>query len=69
MLSAIDALLDCDFKPTRTVLLSVGFDEEGGAAQSNGAGYLAEHILDIYGEDGIELIVSLPFGSILTGFF
>lgn len=58
MLSAIDALLSCDFQPTRTVLVSIGFDEEGGADQSYGARCLAEHILELYGEGGIELIVS-----------
>lgn len=61
ILSAIDALLNCNFKPTRTVLVSIGFDEEGGADQSYGARCLAEHILEIYGEDGIELIVSTYF--------
>jgi Gly-Xaa carboxypeptidase len=62
VLSAIDALLDCNFKPTRTVLVSIGFDEEGGADQSYGARCLAKHILEIYGEDGIELVVSTCFG-------
>ncbi|KAG0647941.1 Carboxypeptidase [Hyphodiscus hymeniophilus] len=56
ILSAIDALIHCDFTPTRTVLVSIGFDEEGGLDQSNGARYLAERILETYGEDGIELI-------------
>jgi Gly-Xaa carboxypeptidase len=58
MLSAIDTLLGDGFKPTRTVVLSVGFDEEGGADQSYGARCLAERILERYGEGGIELIVS-----------
>ena len=58
ILSAIDALLRCKFSPTRTVLISIGFDEEGGADQSYGARFLAQHILKRYGEDGIELIVS-----------
>jgi Gly-Xaa carboxypeptidase len=57
MLSSIDALLDLDFKPYRTVLVSVGFDEEGGADQSYGARCLAEHLLETYGADGIEMIV------------
>lgn len=59
ILSAIDALLCCNFTPTRTVLVSIGFDEEGGADQSYGAKCLAERILKIYGENGIELIVSI----------
>lgn len=58
ILSAIESLLDCDFTPTRTVIVSIGFDEEGGADQSYGARCLAQRILDIYGEDGVELIVS-----------
>jgi Gly-Xaa carboxypeptidase len=61
MLSAIDALLGQDFNPTRTVLVSIGFDEEGGADQSYGAKCLSKHILKIYGEDGIELIVGNCF--------
>ncbi|OAP58229.1 hypothetical protein AYL99_07319 [Fonsecaea erecta] len=56
MLTAIDCLLACDFIPRRTVILSVGFDEEGGAEQSYGARCLAEILLDRYGKDGIEMI-------------
>ncbi len=58
MLTAIDCLLACDFTPNRTVIISVGFDEEGGAEQSYGARCLAETLLVRYGKDGIELIVS-----------
>ena len=57
MLTAIDCLLECGFEPTRTLILSVGFDEEGGAEQSYGARCLAELLLKRYGKDGIELIV------------
>ncbi len=57
-LSAFEALLEADFKPTRTVILSLGFDEEGGAKQSYGSRCLANRLLEIYGEDGIEMIVS-----------
>jgi Gly-Xaa carboxypeptidase len=56
--SAFEALLEADFKPTRTVILSLGFDEEGGAKQSYGARCLADRLLEIYGQDGIEMIVS-----------
>ncbi|KIY00384.1 uncharacterized protein Z520_04069 [Fonsecaea multimorphosa CBS 102226] len=56
MLTAIDCLLACDFTPHRTVILSVGFDEEGGAEQSYGARCLAETLLDRYGKAGIEMI-------------
>ena len=57
MLTAIDCLLACDFTPDRTVIVSVGFDEEGGAEQSYGARCLAEKLLDRYGKDGVEMIV------------
>jgi acetylornithine deacetylase/succinyl-diaminopimelate desuccinylase-like protein len=57
MLTAIDCLLQCDFRPHRTVVISVGFDEEGGAEQSYGARCLAEKLYERYGRDGIELIV------------
>ena len=54
---SIDALLKVDFKPTRTVVVAVGFDEEGGADQSYGAAALAAELLERYGRDGIEMIV------------
>jgi Gly-Xaa carboxypeptidase len=57
MLTAVDCLLACDFTPNRTVIVSVGFDEEGGAEQSYGARCLAETLLERYGKDGIEMIV------------
>ncbi|ETI27772.1 hypothetical protein G647_00221 [Cladophialophora carrionii CBS 160.54] len=56
MLSAIDCLLACDFIPNRTVVVSVGFDEEGGAEQSYGARCLAKTLLDRYGRNGVEMI-------------
>lgn len=40
-------------RPTRTVLLPFGFDEESG----NRAHFLADHILEKYGEDCIAVIV------------
>ena len=57
MLTAINCLLECNFKPDRTVIVSVGFDEEGGAEQSYGARCLAERLLQVYGADGVEMIV------------
>ncbi|KIW15751.1 hypothetical protein PV08_05801 [Exophiala spinifera] len=56
MLTAIDCLLACDFQPQRTLILSVGFDEEGGADQSYGARCLANTLLERYGKHGMELI-------------
>lgn len=58
MLTAVDCLLACDFKPQRTLIVSVGFDEEGGADQSYGARCLADTLLARYGKDSMELIVS-----------
>ena len=57
MLSALESLLIEDFGPQRTVVLSVGFDEEGGAEESYGAKCLANRPLKQYGKNGIELIV------------
>ncbi|KAH7346269.1 Gly-Xaa carboxypeptidase [Rhexocercosporidium sp. MPI-PUGE-AT-0058] len=56
ILSAIDALLKVGFKPQRTVVFAVGFDEEGSAPGGYGARCLAEQLLETYGEDGVELI-------------
>jgi Gly-Xaa carboxypeptidase len=58
ILSALDALLKLDYRPSRTILFSVGFDEEGGASEKYGAKRLAELIFESYGENGIELVVS-----------
>ncbi len=57
-LSAFEALIEAGFKPTRTVILSLGFDEEGGGKHSYGARCLANRLFEIYVEDGIEMIVS-----------
>lgn len=59
ILSAIDSLLKAGFEPQRTVVFAVGFDEEGGAPGGYGARSLAEHLLEVYGDDGVELIVSV----------
>lgn len=65
MLSAIDALLDLDFRPTRTVILAVGFDEEGSSKEGPyGAAGLAKHLLEKYGRDSMELIVNFENNSI-----
>lgn len=57
MLTAIDCLLQYDFEPDRTLIVAVGFDEEGGADQSYGARCLAETLIKRYGRNGVELIV------------
>lgn len=60
MLVAMTALLDAGFIPNRTIILAVGFDEEGGAEEGYGAKGLAECLLKTYGEDSMELIVRSP---------
>ncbi|KAJ7666213.1 carboxypeptidase S [Mycena polygramma] len=54
-LSTVNELLRIGFKPTRTVLLSFGFDEEGGKVRS--ARDLAAHVESVYGKDSILFIV------------
>ena len=58
ILSIFTLLLERGFKPARTVIFALGFDEEGGAEQSYGARCLAQIVMQRYGEGGIELIVS-----------
>jgi Gly-Xaa carboxypeptidase len=53
--SAMEKLLEQDFKNKRTIILSFGFDEETGG--SRGAKYLAAHLTDKYGENSMEMII------------
>ncbi|KAI0295384.1 carboxypeptidase S [Multifurca ochricompacta] len=55
ILSSIETLLEKDFQPTRTIILSFGFDEE--ASGIEGASSLSEAILEKYGEHSIALLV------------
>ncbi|KAE8445136.1 hypothetical protein EG329_013738 [Mollisiaceae sp. DMI_Dod_QoI] len=55
-LSAIEALLEVGFQPNRTVIVALGFDEESGS-KGYGARCLANHLLQTYGADGIEIIL------------
>ncbi|KAK7059850.1 carboxypeptidase S [Favolaschia claudopus] len=52
---AIESLLDQGFAPTRTVVLSFGFDEEAGGY--HGAGYLGPALLERFGPDSFAMIV------------
>jgi Gly-Xaa carboxypeptidase len=52
---AIELLLKAEFSPERTVLISLGFDEESSGYQ--GAGTLAPVILERYGHHGVATIV------------
>lgn len=52
---AIELLLKADFAPERTVLISLGFDEEAGGHK--GAGTIAPFVLARYGPNSIATIV------------
>ena len=52
---SIETLLEKGFKPTRSIVLSFGFDEE--ASGPYGAQHLAEHLLAKYGENAFALLV------------
>ena len=54
-LEALEKLLEDGFTPDRTLLLSVGFDEE--ASGIWGAQFLSPHIHERYGDDGIFIII------------
>ncbi|KAK4046749.1 hypothetical protein OIV83_005854 [Microbotryomycetes sp. JL201] len=66
ILSAVEKLMDEDFEPRRTILLSFGSDEEIGGSRT--AKPLAELILSRYGHDGIELIVDEGFTGVDQSF-
>ncbi|KAF7323581.1 Carboxypeptidase S [Mycena kentingensis (nom. inval.)] len=55
ILTTIEVLLEKGFKPTRTVVLSFGFDEEAGGY--HGAGHLGPALLERFGPDSMAMIV------------
>lgn len=55
ILEAVELLVDAGFRPQRTLVLAFGFDEESAGVQ--GAGQLAQALLDRYGKDSVEMIV------------
>ncbi|KAJ6572285.1 carboxypeptidase S [Mycena capillaripes] len=55
ILTAIEVLLEKGFAPTRTVVLSFGFDEEAGGY--HGAGHLGPALLERFGPDSFAMIV------------
>lgn len=55
ILEAVELLIEAEFQPTRTLVLSFGFDEE--ISGGEGAGHLAPFLLERYGKDGIAVIV------------
>ncbi|KAF9485495.1 carboxypeptidase S [Pholiota conissans] len=70
ILSAVETLIGAKFQPTRTIVLSFGFDEE--SSGYHGAGTLATHLESVYGTDSFALIVdegsgfSEEYGSIVA---
>ncbi|PVI05162.1 carboxypeptidase S [Periconia macrospinosa] len=54
-LEAIESLIEAGYTPTRTVVLSLGFDEE--ISGQRGAGHLAKALIKKYGHHGAAVIV------------
>ncbi|KAG7444316.1 carboxypeptidase S [Guyanagaster necrorhizus] len=54
-MSAVETLLEKGFKPSRTVILAFGFDEE--ASGVYGAASLGKAMLEIYGEDAFAFLI------------
>ena len=57
LLESVTLLIKANFQPERTILLAFGFDEESKGYQ--GAGHIAPYLNEIYGDDGIMMIVRL----------
>ncbi|KAF2706189.1 vacuolar carboxypeptidase-like protein Cps1 [Pleomassaria siparia CBS 279.74] len=55
ILEAVEALVEAGFAPRRTLILSLGFDEE--ISGQDGAGHLAPFLLKKYGHNSIAVIV------------
>lgn len=55
IMTAIEALLEQGFKPTRTVILAYGIDEERGGP--TGAAAIGKYLVNTYGKDSISMIV------------
>lgn len=55
ILEAVEALVESDFQPRRTLVLSFGFDEE--ISGQEGANRLAPFILKRYGHHGVAVVV------------
>ncbi|KZV72467.1 carboxypeptidase S [Peniophora sp. CONT] len=54
-IAAVELLLHKGYKPTRSIVLAYGFDEERGG--QHGAQHISKFLLDTYGKDGVALIV------------
>ncbi|KAJ6529669.1 hypothetical protein B0H19DRAFT_968101 [Mycena capillaripes] len=60
VMTAIETLLDHEFTPTRTIVLSFGFDEEAGGY--HGAANLGRTLLERFGPDSFAMIVDEGWG-------
>lgn len=60
ILETVELLLDADYKPKRTIVLSFGFDEESSGGE--GAGHLSKFLHERYGDDGVAAIVDEGMG-------
>ncbi|GJE90960.1 carboxypeptidase S [Phanerochaete sordida] len=55
LMTTVETLIKNDFKPTRTVFLAFGFDEE--ASGLHGATAIGKYLLETYGENAFSLLV------------
>ncbi|KAI9440733.1 hypothetical protein H4582DRAFT_2074520 [Lactarius indigo] len=62
--SSVETLLEKNFKPTRTIILAFGFDEEASGLQASNTllYYLSQALLKTYGEDSFALLVDEGIG-------
>ncbi|RMZ04036.1 hypothetical protein D0860_06550 [Hortaea werneckii] len=61
-MEVLEGLLEAGFEPRRSIVLSFGFDEEISGTQ--GAGKLAEFLLQRYGRDGVAALVDEGAGML-----
>lgn len=64
IMSTIETLLDNRFRPERGIVLAFGFDEEIGGRK--GANYINDYLLELYGENGIAILVDEGGGAIFA---
>lgn len=55
VMETLELFLDAGYKPKRTIIVSLGFDEE--ISGREGAGHLAPYLHDRYGDNGVAAIV------------
>jgi Gly-Xaa carboxypeptidase len=62
ILESWETLLEKGITPQRTVIAAFGFDEEIGGYQ--GASYISRHLEEVWGREGVELIIDEGGGGI-----